>query len=70
MIKDTIEMAINRGCSISLTYSKDGTTTSIIQLTDVSYSSKFGKDYITGFCDKKELTLIIDRIITHKIYLF
>ena len=29
----------------------------------MSYSSKFGKDYITGFCDKKELTLIIDRII-------
>ena len=67
MIKDTLEMAINRGCSISLTYSKDGTTTSIIQLTDVSYSSKFGKDYITGFCDKKELTFKIDRIVNVEI---
>ena len=48
MVKEVIEMAINRGSDITITYSKDGKTTSIIQLTDVSYSEKYGKEYITG----------------------
>ena len=62
MIKDIIEMAVNRGSDITITYSKDGETTSIIQLTDVSYSATYGKDYITGLSGGKELTFKIDRI--------
>ncbi len=63
MVKEVIEMAINRGSDITITYSKDGKTTSIIQLTDVSYSEKYGKEYITGLSGEKELTFKIDRIV-------
>ena len=63
MIKDSIEKAIDKGSRISITYSKDGETTTIIQLTGVSYSAKYGKDYITGLSGEKELTLKIDRIV-------
>ena len=63
MVKDAIEMAINRGYDITVTYSKDSITTSIIHITDVSYSAKYGKNYITGFSGEKELTLKIDRIV-------
>lgn len=64
MVKDIIEIAINKGSSITITYSKDGEITTIIQLTDVSYSEEFGKDYITGLCGGKELTFKIDRIVS------
>ena len=63
MVIDAIEMAINRGYDITVTYSKDSITTSIIHITDVSYSAKYGKNYITGFSGEKELTLKIDRIV-------
>ena len=63
MIKDAIEMAINRRYGIMVTYSKDSLTTSVIQITDVSYSAKYGNNYITGFSGEKELTLKIDRIV-------
>lgn len=67
MIKDIIEMAVNRRSDITISYSKDGETTSIVQLTDVSYSEKYGKDYITGLSGEKELTFKIDRIVNVEI---
>ena len=63
MVKDIIEIAVSKGSSVTITYSKDGEENKIIQLTDVSYSKKYGRDYITGFSDKKELTFKIDKIL-------
>ena len=57
-------IAVDKGSDIIITYSKDGETTTIIQLTDVSYSEKYGKDYITGLSGETELTFKIDRITT------
>ena len=64
MLKDEIEIAINRGSDIIISYSKDGGSTSVFHLTDVKYSEKYGKNYITGLNGEVKLTFKIERIIS------
>lgn len=65
MVRELIDYVIKAESGILITYSKDGAKSNILHLNQVSYSPKYGKDYIVGYCHefKSELTFKIDKII-------
>lgn len=65
MIRELIDQAIKNGSSVTVTYSKDGEASRDFHLIRPSYSPKYGKNYIVGYCHEyeSELTFKIDNII-------
>ena len=65
MISELINIAIKRHCPLEIVYSKDGRETRTFSLRSVAYSTKYGNDYISGYCDEgqTELTFRIDKIL-------
>lgn len=45
MVREFIDQAIKNDSGITITYSKDGTKSSIFHLNHVSYSTQYGKNY-------------------------
>lgn len=64
MVRELIDYVIKAESGISITYSKDGAKSNIFHLNHVSYSPKYGKDYIVGYCYEydSELTFKVERI--------
>ena len=65
MIRGLIDKAIKSDSSVTITYSKDGEVPKEFRLIRPSYSPKYGKGYVVGYCHEydSELTFRIDRII-------
>ena len=65
MIRELIDQAIKSGNGITITYTKDGGTSKEFRLIKPSYSLKYGKGYIVGYCYEydSELTFKIDKIL-------
>lgn len=65
MIREVLDHAIERGCGITLVYSKDGEIRKQFFLHKVSYHPQYGKNYIVGYCKEydSELTFKVDKII-------
>ena len=65
MIRELIDQAIYYDRSITITYSKDGGIPREFHLIRLSYSPKYGNDYLVGYSTEydSELTFKIDKII-------
>lgn len=66
MVREIVDVAIKQRKPMEITYSKDGVSTKVFNLIDVTYSQQYGNNYICGYCEKykSELTFSIDKI-TH-----
>ena len=64
MHRKELDYVILSKSDIMITYSKDGETSNNFHLSDVSYSERYGKDYIVGYCTEyeKELTFKVEKI--------
>lgn len=64
MHRQELDYVILSKSDIMITYSKDGETSNNFHLSDVSYSERYGKDYIVGYCTEyeKELTFKVEKI--------
>lgn len=64
MLRQELDYVILSKSDIMITYSKDGETSNNFHLNDVSYSERYGKDYIVGYCAEyeKELTFKVEKI--------
>lgn len=65
MIRDIIDIAIRHHCHLEIVYSKDGRETKVLNLKSVTYSSKYGENFISAYCNESqsELTFRIDKIL-------
>lgn len=66
MVREIVDVAIKQHKPLEITYSKDGVSTKVFNLKDVTYSQQYGNIFICGYCEKykSELTFSIDKI-TH-----
>ena len=69
MVRKLIDYVIKEESGILITYSKDGTKSSVFHLNHVSYSPQYGKNFIVGYCYEydSELTFKVGRIINAEI---
>jgi hypothetical protein len=58
MHRQELDYVILSKSDIMITYSKDGETSNNFHLINVSYSERYGKDYIVGYCTEYEKELI------------
>lgn len=65
MIRKLLEYAIESGCEITITYSKDGDRTNTFHLYHVEVHPQYGKNYIVGYCKEydSKLTFKVEKII-------
>lgn len=65
MVRDIIDTAITQHKPLEIAYSRDGNDTKLFNLNSITYSQKYGRNYICGYCEKykSELTFCIDKII-------
>jgi|GEM_PF-4582534 len=54
MIEETIKQAIDEGLTLQIHYMKPDGTTSVREISDISYSDEYGKSHISAFCHTRQ----------------